>query len=137
MRRVRRIAIALGVIVALLVLLLVFGIGTSQSRYRKIATELVELDRQWETNVTNVPSLYESLTNLPFHHHGEVLVGKGCVSRRYTVLGMGWEQYYFIYQPVPVTNASEWALYHAWYWYQPGGGKRQLTTHKLVTITTN
>jgi hypothetical protein len=131
----RRIAIALGLGVGLLVLWLAFGSGTAESRNRKMAAELVALHRAWETN-GNIPALFESLTNLPFHDHGGVLVAKGCVSRRYAVLGTKWEKYYFIIQSPAVTNASEWTLYRAWYWYRPGGGQKELATRKLVAIRT-
>ena len=105
MRHVRRIAIGLGIIVGLVVLSLAVGPGTSESKNRKIAAGLVELHRQWETNA-DIPSLFQSLTNLPFQS-GAVGVGKGWVHRRHEVLGIKWEECYFIYQPSPATNASE------------------------------
>jgi hypothetical protein len=131
-RRLKGTAIALGVAVVLLGLLLALGAGTSDVKSRKLATELVELHRQWETS-TNIPSLYESLTNLPFHNGG-VGVGKGWVSRQYGALGIKWEQFYFVNQTAPGTN--EWTLYHAWYLYPPGGPQRKLATRKLLTMTT-
>ena len=127
-------SIALGIIAGLVVLALAFGKGTSDSRNREIAAGLVELHHQWETN-KNIPSFFQSLTNLPFHD-GAVGVGKGWVDRRHGILGLKGEERYFIYQPSPVTNSSEWTLYHAWFWYRPGGGRSTLAMRKLLTITT-
>jgi hypothetical protein len=135
MCHVRRIAIASGIIVSLLVLSLALAPGTSESENRQIAAGLLHLHCQWETNA-DIPSLFESLTNLPFHG-GAVGVGKGSVHRRHDVLGIKWEECYFVYQPQPVTDASEWTLYRAWYWYPPKLGKKALATHKLVTIRAN
>jgi hypothetical protein len=135
MRHFRRLGVVLGIIVALLVLLLAFGAGTSESRYRKIAADLIALHRQWETN-DNIPALFQSLTNLPFQD-GAAGSEKAWVYRRYSVLGVRWEEYYFIQRPMPVTNTSKWTLYHAWYWNRPTGGQKELAMHELLTITTN
>ena len=123
------------IIAALFVLWFAFFADTSEARNRNIAAGLVELHRQWDTT-NNIPALYESLTNLPFHDGG-VVVAKGSVSRRYNVLGVKWEKSYFIYQPKALDNASEWTLYRAWYWYAPGGGKKELVLRKLQTVTTD
>src|SRR5262245_13068212 len=133
MRRIRRIAIVSGIIVGLFALSLAFVTFTSEPSNRKIAAELVELHRQWETN-SDIPALYGSLTDLPFHD-GAVGIGRGSVNRRYSVLGVKWEQCYFVTQSQPVDNPSKWTLYHSWYWYRPGGGRTTLATRELQTIT--
>jgi hypothetical protein len=124
---VRRLVVVLGVIVVLLTLMITLGTG-KRSENRKIAADLVELHRCWDTN-DNLPSLFQSLTNLPFRE-GAASEGKAYVYHRYGLFGMHWDEYYFIQQPLPVTNAAEWTLYHAWYW----NGHRELAMHKLLTI---
>ena len=136
MSRLKRIGIGLGVVLALVALWLVLSTGRSEARDRKIALGLLELDRQWESN-SNIPGLFESLTNLPFHDRGGVLVAKGCVSRRYALLGVKWEEFYFIRQPLTISGTPQWSLYHAWYWYPPGGGKKEVSTRRLLTLTAN
>ena len=134
MRHFRRITVVLGIIVVLLLLLLAFVTGTSESRGRKIAADLLALHGQWDTN-DNIPALFLSLTNLPFQD-GAAGLEKAWVFRRYSVLGIQWEEYYFIQRPMPVTNSSEWTLYHAWYWNRPSGGQKELAMRKLLNFTT-
>jgi hypothetical protein len=135
MRHLKQIAIVLGIVLILLAVLLSFQTGTPESKSRKIAADLLELHRQW--HITNdVPALFRSLTNLPFHD-GSFMIGESSVARRHNVLGIKWDESYFIFQPQPVTNTSEWTLYHAWYWYPPYGIRKQFVTRKLVTVTTN
>ena len=140
MRHVKRIAIAFGILVGLVLLSLASHTGHSTPRDRMIALDLLKLQQQWETN-HNIPSLIQSLTNLPFHDGGVfaggVLIGRGSVSRRSAAFGIKREECYFIYQPPQFTNTSEWTLYHAWYWYPPGGGKKEMEMHKLLTFTTD
>lgn len=137
MRHFKPIAIVLGIIVGLIVLSLVFSMGPSEPKNRKIAEGLLELHRQFDTT-TNVPSLYRSLTNLPFHD-GPVIIANGSVSCRHNVLGIKWAECYFViqphYKPQHGTNLSEWKLYHAWFWYPPGHGEKNLATQELITIT--
>ena len=135
MRHFKPIAIASGIFVALIAFSLVFRPHSPNPNNRKIAEELLELHRQWDTT-NNIPSLYRSLTNLPFQKGG-VLIADGCVSRRYNFLGIKLEQYYFVDPSAPTTNAAEWSLYHAWYWYPPPRGKKELATRKLMTITSD
>jgi len=135
MRDFKPIAITLGILVALVACSLVFRTDTPDPKNEKIAEELLELHRQWDTT-NNIPSLYYSLTNLPFHKGG-VYIEDGNVSRRYNVLGFRYEQDYFIYQPKFATNSSEWTLYHVWYWYPHGWAKKTLAIRKLTTITSD
>jgi len=134
MRHFKQIAIVFGIVLVLLAILLSFQSSPSEPQSRKIAADLIELNHQWDT--TNVPAFFHSLTNLPFHT-GPFVISKTSVSRRHNVLGIKWEETYFIHQPQPVTNAFEWTLYHAWYWYPPHGIQKQLGMRKLVTVRTN
>lgn len=134
MSHLKQIAIVLGIVLVLLAVLLSFHTGIPEPKSRKIAADLIELHRRWHLT-NNVPALFGSLTNLPFRG-GAFVISETTVSRRHNVLGIKWEESYFIYQPRPATNASGWTLYHAWYWYPPGWGKKQLATRKLVTVAT-
>ena len=124
------IAVVLGIILLLLVIVLgcIFS-DPSASESRKIAADLTELHRQWPTN-DNAQALFQSLTNLPFQS-GAAGDDKAWVSRRFSVLGLRWEEYYFIQTPRPVTDTSEWTLYHTWAWERPSRG--QMPMHKLLT----
>jgi len=130
----KRIVVLSGIIVLLLVLGLAFFSDPAESRWRKIAADLTELHRQWPTN-DNTTALFQSLTNLPFQD-GAAGDDKAWVSHKFSVLGLRWEEYYFIQTPRPVTETSEWTLYHAWYWHHPRGGQRELAMHKLMTWRT-
>ena len=133
MRHAKQVLITFGIVLVLLAAWVAFEITASEPGDPRIAAELLDIQRQWDTS-TNVPSLYQSLTNLPFHN-GPVIIGKGSVSRRHNLLGIKWAESYFIYQPQSVRNTFEWTLYHAWYWYPPGHGEKELATRKLVTVT--
>lgn len=111
----------------LLTLMVTLGRG-SRSRNLKIAADLLELQRRWDTS-DNVPSLFQSLTNLPFRQ-GAAGPEKAWVYHRYGLLGMCCDEYYFIYRPPPCTS-EEWTFYHAWYW----NGHRELVLRKLLTIS--
>jgi len=126
----KRIAVILGIVLVLLVILLgSFFSDPSASKSRKIATDLTELHRQWQTT-DNVQALFQSLTNLPFQS-GAAGDDKAWVSHRFSFLGLRWEEYYFIQTPRPVTDTSEWTLYHTWAWETPSRG--QMPMNKLLT----
>ena len=130
MLRPKGIAVVLGTLLLLLVVVLgCFFSDPSASKSRKIAADLTELHRQWQTT-DNMQTLFQSLTNLPFQS-GAAGDDKAWVSRRFSVLGLRWEEYYFIQTPRPVTDASEWTLYHTWAWQRPSCG--QMPMHKLLT----
>jgi hypothetical protein len=133
MRHLKPLAVMLGIILILLALLVGFFGDPSQARCRQIAADLIELHRQWHTN-DNTPALFQSLTNLPFQD-GAAGAGKAWVYHRYSILGIKWQEYFFIQQPLPVTTASEWTLYHAYYWNRPSGGQKELAMRKLLTTT--
>jgi hypothetical protein len=128
MGRIRRLVIVFGVLAVLLTLVIFRGSGGTSKQHR-IAADLLELQRRWEAS-DDVQSLFRSLTNLSFRQ-GAAGPEKAYVYHRYSLLGMNCDDYYFIYRPRPVTNASEWTLYHAWYW----NGHRELAMHKLLTIS--
>jgi hypothetical protein len=128
------IAVVLGIVLVLLIIVLgCFFSDPSASKSRKIAADLIELHRQWETN-DNTTALFQSLTNLPFQD-GAAGAEKAWVSHKFSVLGLRWEEYYYIHTPMPVTSTSEWSFYHEWGWYHPNGGMRRLAMHKLMTWT--
>lgn len=128
MGRIRQRVIVFGVLSVLLVLVIALGTG-STSKQRRIAADLLQLQRRWETT-DDVPALFRRLTNLPFRE-GAATDEKSYVYHRYGFFGLRCDEYYFIQRPRPVTNASEWTFYHAWYW----DGHRQLAMHKLLTIS--
>ena len=131
MRSGRRILFGAALVAGLVGVAIALAGRTPEAKARKIAAELLELHRQWETH-PNVPALFESLTNLPFHD-GAAAIGRGSVERRYNVLGLKWSEFYYICQPAAATNASEWTLYRAWYWYPPFSRRRELARRKVVT----
>ena len=128
MSHVKRLVVVLGVGVIVLSLVITLGRGDT-SKNRRIAADLVELQRRWDTS-DDVPSLFQSLTNLPFRE-GAATDEKAYVYHRYGLLDIHWEEYYFIQRPRPVTKGSEWTLSHSWY-----SGHRTLAMHKLLTIST-
>jgi hypothetical protein len=128
MGRIRRLVIVFGVLAVLLALAIALG-SSGSSKQRRIAADLLQLQRRWETT-DDVPALFRSLTNLPFRK-GAATDEKSYVYHQYGFLGIHCDEYYFIQRPRPVTNAPEWTFYHAWYW----NGHRQLAMHKLLTIS--
>jgi hypothetical protein len=127
-RHDKRLVVLVGVMGLLLTLMVTLGRG-SRSRDLKIAADLLELQRRWDTS-DNVPSLFQSLTNLPFRQ-GAAGPEKAWVNHRYGLLGMHFDEYYFIQRPLPATDASDWTFYHAWYWV----GHRELVMRKLLTTS--
>jgi hypothetical protein len=127
MGHTRRLVILFGALAVLFALVVALS-RRGTSKQRRIAADLLELQRRWETT-DNVPALFQSLTNLPFRE-GAATDEKSYVYHRYGLLGFHCDEYYFIQRPRPITNASEWTFYHAWYW----NGHRQLAMRKLLTI---
>lgn len=114
--------IMVGLVVCVVWLVLVpLGSGDTPKN-RKIAAELLEYHRRWQTD----PLLLQHLTNLPSPQLIESgLTGTRSISihRNYTHL----YEYYWIENST--TNLSEWTLYHAWYW-----DNHRIVGHKLLTI---
>src|ERR1017187_7884366 len=112
-RHDKRLVVLVGVMGLLLTLMVTLGRG-SRSRDLKTAADLLELQRRWDTS-DNVPSLFQSLTNLPFRQ-GAAGPEKAWVNHRYGLLGMDFEGDFFIQRPLPATDASDWTFYPAWDW---------------------
>jgi hypothetical protein len=122
--------VLLGALVVLSILIITLGRGDT-SKNRRIASDLLELNRQWPQRITysDKVSLFQSLTNLPFHDGGASTAHRVFIHCQRAILGMQFDEFYWLDEPE--TNLFHWTLYHGWYWR---GYRKFGRNHTLLTL---